>query len=247
VDTYVRNVLHRLDSAPFEPRLFAEFVALTRRTDEFYGAEPVPELSYYLATSTDQPGGDMSAEPQLLAGPCPYTGERRFARSECTFGWTAAFSQSCTAVTVRIQLVPDAGIADTTMATLRATWESGIENKWSNHFVCTGPYGSSTITFDVQFVSSSPHHTVRVINGSGRSNMTNWHTTDSGDVAAHEFGHMLGNADEYVDAACPARSPVNTGTVMDVVAGPAVQRQVDRVCSSTPLTSEHFSIGLNLI
>jgi hypothetical protein len=58
---------------------------------------------------------------------------------------------------------------------------------------------------------------------------------------------MLGNADEYVDAACPNRSPVSTGTVMDVVAGPAVQRQVNRVCSSTPLTAEHFSIGLNLI
>jgi hypothetical protein len=50
-----------------------------------------------------------------------------------------------------------------------------------------------------------------------------------------------------VDVNCPNRNPVSTGTVMDAVAGPAVQRQVDRICSSTPLTAEHFSIGLNLI
>jgi sulfatase maturation enzyme AslB (radical SAM superfamily) len=270
--TYVLNVLHRLDSAAYDPRLFAGFLDLTRKSDVFYGFEPLPEYSYYLVASAAgpsgssapqiphpgapqagavQPGGEMNpavtSELPLAAGPCPYTGERRFSRSECTFGWTAAFQQNCTAVTVRVRLVPDAGITDAVLASLKSTWETGIENKWSNHFVCTGPYGNSTITFDVQFVSSNPHHTVRVIAGSGRSNMTNWHTTDSGDVAAHEFGHMLGNQDEYVDVNCPNRNPVNTGTVMDNNVGQALQRHVDRVCSSTPLTAEHFSIGLNLI
>ena len=113
--------------------------------------------------------------------------------------------------------------------------------------MCTGPYGSSTITLNVQFVTAGAHHNVRVIAGSGRSDMLNWHTTDSGNVAAHEVGHMLGNADEYADANCPSRSPVNTGTVMDVTSGAAVQRHVNRVCSSTTLSAEHFSIGLNLI
>ena len=36
-----------------------------------------------------------------------------------------------------------------------------------------------------------------------------------GAVASHEFGHMLGNPDEYTSGTCPDRSPVNTGTVMD--------------------------------
>jgi bacillopeptidase F (M6 metalloprotease family) len=45
--------------------------------------------------------------------------------------------------------------------------------------------------------------------------MTTWDTSDTGAVAAHEFGHMQGNPDEYTDAACPARNPVNTGTIMD--------------------------------
>jgi hypothetical protein len=48
---------------------------------------------------------------------------------------------------------------------------------------------------------------------------------------AHEFGHMLGNKDEYPDSNCPARSPVNTGTVMDMVSGPVVRRLVDFLCT----------------
>ena len=56
---------------------------------------------------------------------------------------------------------------------------------------------------------------VRVRQGPEGTNMTTWDTSDSGGVAAHEFGHMLGHVDEYVSATCPDRTPVNTGTVMD--------------------------------
>ena len=46
--------------------------------------------------------------------------------------------------------------------------------------------------------------------------MSNWDTNDTGGVAAHEFGHMLGHVDEYPEnPPCPDRDPVNTGTVMD--------------------------------
>ncbi len=45
--------------------------------------------------------------------------------------------------------------------------------------------------------------------------MTTWDTSDTGAVASHEFGHMIGNPDEYTFASCPNRSPVNTGTIMD--------------------------------
>jgi hypothetical protein len=45
--------------------------------------------------------------------------------------------------------------------------------------------------------------------------MTNWDTMDTGGVASHEFGHMLGHSDEYGNANCPRRSPVDPGTVMD--------------------------------
>lgn len=283
---YARNVLHRIDSVPYSQDLFAEFLELTRRTDAFYGVDPLPEYSDYLAagaagasgssgppparpspspssSSASQPvapdevaakgvvvshtAPEPAESPQALAGPCPYIGQRGFRVSECIFAWNAAYFQNCTAVTVRIQLNPDAGITAATMATLRTTWETGIENKWSNHFVCAGPYGSSVITVDVQWVTSSPHHVVRVRQGPAQTDMTTWDTSDTGDVAAHEFGHMLGNPDEYSDTRCPNRNPVNTGTVMDNNVGSALQRHVNRICVSAPLTAEAFSIGLDLI
>jgi hypothetical protein len=45
--------------------------------------------------------------------------------------------------------------------------------------------------------------------------MTHWDTLDEGHDVAHEYGHMLGKFDEYVDVDAPDREPVNTGTVMD--------------------------------
>ena len=56
---------------------------------------------------------------------------------------------------------------------------------------------------------------VRVLVGPNRSDMTNWDTMDTGDVASHEYGHMIGHPDEYASTTCPRRSPVSTGTVMD--------------------------------
>ena len=142
-------------------------------------------------------------------------GEVSFPVSECVYGWTARYLQSGTHVTVRIQLNPDAGITDATMNALRTTWRNGIIATWSNRFECRAGNGArQPVTFDVQWVGSNAHHVVRVQPGPARSNMGLWDTNDTGDVSAHEFGHMLGHPDEYADAACPARSPVNTGTVM---------------------------------
>ena len=72
-----------------------------------------------------------------------------------------------------------------------------------------------TVIDHVEWVTTNEHHRVRVRQGPGQTNMTLWDTSDSGDVASHEFGHMLGHPDEYSSSACPNRSPVNTGTVMD--------------------------------
>ena len=144
--------------------------------------------------------------------------EVSFAVSECVYGWTARFHQRGTRITIRIRLNPDAGITEATMATLRDRWRTGIESKWSNRFgCCTNPgcVGRCNLTFGVEWVTSNEHHQVRVQPGPARSNMGLWDTDDTGDVASHEFGHMLGHPDEYTDSACPSRSPGNTGTVMD--------------------------------
>jgi hypothetical protein len=142
--------------------------------------------------------------------------EVSFDVSECVYGWTAAYQQTWTHVVVRINVLPDPGITAATMTTLRNTWETTIESRWSNVW---GAARSGELrcpfTFDVQWVNAWGHHIVRVRQGPAPTDMTTWDTSDSGAVASHEFGHMLGNPDEYSSDICPDRSPVNTGTIMD--------------------------------
>lgn len=150
--------------------------------------------------------------------PEPGANEVSFNVSECVYGWTARYQQRGTQITVRIRLNPDQDVSAALLETCKTRWKNGIESKWSYRFACCSGAnctGGCVLTFHVQWVESNPHHTVQVSLGDERSNMTHWWTDDSGDVASHEFGHMLGHPDEYDDSTCPNRNPVNTGTVMD--------------------------------
>jgi hypothetical protein len=152
----------------------------------------------------------------------------------CTYyGGTAAFEQTWTHIRVRIQLHPDAGIPSKTLEALRSTWSKGIKETWSDQRGC-GRRGeiACPLTFEVLWVTSDEHHAVAVHKGPGRSNMYNWHTTDGGDVAAHEFGHMIGLADEYPDPNCPNRRPVDTGTIMDDLGGTIPDRLLKRLADN---------------
>jgi len=149
----------------------------------------------------------------LSPSPMPAAQEISFSVTECIFGWTAAFRQQGTNITARIQLDPDSDVSASLLTEVKDRWKRGIEDKWSYRFACGG---SCALTFQVVWTSSNPHLVVRVKKGGGRSNLGLWHTDDSGNVASHEFGHLLGHPDEYDESSvCPNRSPVNTGTVMD--------------------------------
>jgi hypothetical protein len=85
------------------------------------------------------------------------------------------------------------------------------------------------VTFEVLWTSDDPHHVIAVETGMGQTNAGTWYVADSGAVAAHEFGHLIGFHDEYPDPQCPNRSPVNTGTIMDDTSG-VVARLIQPFC-----------------
>ena len=104
-------------------------------------------------------------------------------------------------ITEQIRLV-----GDDPGATLRNTWETGIELVWSDRFDIVDDQGFVyPLIVDVSFVTTGGDQIVNVHAGTGRNDMSNWYTSkpggwpDSrqGDLAAHEFGHMLGLYDEY--------------------------------------------------
>lgn len=172
----------------------------------------------------DSAGGSLQQQLETLART-----EITVHVDECVYGWTASYQQIWSRINVRVRLNFDPGIPAATMTTLQATWENGIENMWSNRW-SIGHAGeiSCPLEFNVDWVNNNQHHTVRVQSGPARSNMTLWDTADTGAVAAHEFGHMLGNPDEYTDSACPSRSPVNTNTIMDNNSNNLPQRLMER-------------------
>ena len=147
------------------------------------------------------------------------------SRSECIYGWTAAYRieetpKECTArVTLRIRLVADAGVTAADMAAVQARWEPAIEAAWTNQFPLVRTDGSCSceryrMSVDVQFVTSGEHHVVTVHAGSGRADMSNWYVNSTGGTAAHESGHMFGNPDEYADSNCPGRTVTSDASIM---------------------------------
>ncbi|WP_237904158.1 calcium-binding protein [Azospirillum brasilense] len=139
-------------------------------------------------------------------------------RADGGFGWDVkydlAFDGTAFTVQTRIHLTGDDAGA------LKQVWEQGIEGIWGDKYSLSDGTSSYAIRFDVQFVSAgNQHYNVNVSNSYGRCDMLNWCTqTDWGpdyqdELAAHEFGHMIGAFDEYAGGATYGNFAA-TGTIM---------------------------------
>jgi hypothetical protein len=119
-----------------------------------------------------------------------------------TYSWHARFLLLLDQPLCRITVIVRLRINGAATAAQQTAWKNAIEQKWSNRFklccredccttCCLNGY---TIFCDLQFVQSTEHHVVT--GGANTVNMTNWGSADTIDVT-HEFGHMLGNKEEY--------------------------------------------------
>ncbi len=84
----------------------------------------------------------------------------------------------------------------------RAGWRNAIESAWNGRFTVFNGTTRLNVVFVPMFVlqqGDSPDFTVTMDEGSKyvRANETNWWLGQEDSVAAHEFGHMVGDPDEY--------------------------------------------------
>jgi hypothetical protein len=104
-------------------------------------------------------------------------------------------------VIVKIRLQNDpANAKDVITDKVIARWEEGIKRRWNGKFRLRNKGKTLDVWFLPIFVFHDPaaHHGVTVKPEEPTvSNEHLWHEDDSADTAAHEFGHMIGNPDEY--------------------------------------------------
>ncbi len=134
-----------------------------------------------------------------------------------------------------------------------AIWTNGIDAKWNNNFRVTNDQRELPIVFEPVWGSSDEHHEIQLhLPPVVREDAANWYagpgvitatgatqdTTDA-NTAAHEFGHLVGLADEYnltaadyekfTGAAPTGAMPADgydTTSVMAVISGPAEGRHM---------------------
>lgn len=130
-----------------------------------------------------------------------------------TYTWDSHFRIELSAVTGEVWVIMR--LYSTADPAIRRAWENAIERKWSNRLylrvkvpgVTEGPC-KFKIGVNLQWVNdpAKAHYTINPQGAGGTtggragvggtSSMTDWGTADRTDIT-HEFGHMLGNPEEY--------------------------------------------------
>jgi hypothetical protein len=117
-------------------------------------------------------------------------------------------------VIVRILLKNDPAAKKSAITDKAVTrWEQGISRRWNGKFRLRHKAATLDVWFVPVFVYHDPsaHHDVTVHSGDDVSSEHDWYEEDSADTAAHEFGHMIGNPDEYNLPGSMAEIPAGMG------------------------------------
>ena len=141
------------------------------------------------------------------------------------YGYDLALTQGLLIATVRINLIPSQGITRWDLNRMKPIWKKGIEEIWSHRFSLECPDGKRyPILVEAIFQGPRFHHHVIVRPGAGRTDELNWNIQDSPELAAHEFGHMIGLYDEYENGAvAPIHAVVDPTSSMTSNPGKGVE------------------------
>ncbi len=172
---------------------------------------------------TDQLTATLTVGEPTVSG-ADYSGQIEGTRDTGLFGWYYRYDVAVNGdlqVTLTVDMQFD---GDDPGDELLKQWIDGIERIWSSQYSLVDGNSALPIVIDVNEVFSDADQvvTVHAGSGTGRTDMTNWYTTDPGgwsndyqdEVAAHEFGHMLGLYDEYTGGAVSPEGLIDHNSLM---------------------------------
>jgi hypothetical protein len=119
-----------------------------------------------------------------------------------TYTWHSKFDVVVTRNPCQIKVILKIKLTGTITDQQKAAWKSAIETKWNNKVTlycsdskcveaCPDGY---PVVIDLEYVTTGEHQVVQA--SPSTSNMKLWGVNDTVDIT-HEFGHMLGNPEEY--------------------------------------------------
>ena len=181
-------------------------------------------MAHELTHVVQQGGGKPDSVQRAPANPPPVTHEVSQAETETisnapaqyndwnkTFNWDSKFQVSYNLSSKRVTIV--SRLYSTATDAEKAGWKNAIEARWGKGQFNLEAWDACEpkvfpIDVDIQWVTDpakahytiTPQHPGDMQNGragvGGTTGMTGWGTADTTDVP-HEYGHMLGNSEEY--------------------------------------------------
>lgn len=127
-----------------------------------------------------------------------------------TSGFDLEYQRTGLICTVRINVTGAGAAVTRNLPRSKQIWQSNIESAWNRKYKVTNANHDIPLIFNVNFTGTGAHHNVTAHAGVPvwpGLNMLNWFVDDPStgrgnrayvnNAAIHEFGHMIGNPDEY--------------------------------------------------